>query len=250
MEQQRYYFRVGLFAAVIIIGAIAFIGWLAGNSAKDTYIRYAIYFEGSVDGLSLGSPVKLKGIQVGNVVDIDFAEATTGSDLIRVLADIVDTAPIRSDTIAALQIQGITGTSFISLDNNGGDNVTAMVKPADQEYFVIQSKPSPLEKLFTSVPQLIDGLTRLSKQGQKLFSDENIAAVNSTIHSIEVSANTIGGALGGNNQASLRQSLQEMNKVMVEAKTTLREIKMLARTLREDPSIIIHGQKHEGKKLP
>ena len=34
-----------------------------------------------------------------------------------------------------------------------------------------------------------------------------------------------------------------------EAKATLREVKMLAKTLREDPSLLIHGVKQDGVKI-
>ena len=44
--------------------------------------------------------------------------------------------------------------------------------------------------------------------------------------------------------------LPEAHDALTEAAAAFREIKMLARTLREDPSIILRGSNYDGYKVP
>ena len=223
MEQDKYYFRVGLFVTIMIAIIIFVLGVFSTNRQQDIYITYAIYFDSSVNGLSLGSPVKYKGIDVGKVKSIEFDSYQ--NDFIRVLVDIVDTAPIRQDTQASLQLQGITGTSIISLeDTNDKDApIVYLSKEEEDEYLVISSAKSDLEQVFTSIPELMEELTRLSGQGQKLLSDENIK--------------------------EMSRMMVDFRSLMVEGKQTMREFKMLAKTLREDPSQLIRGPKYKGYEV-
>ena len=223
MEQDKYYFRVGIFMTLVIVAIIFVLGWFSTNRHKDATITYAIYFDGSVNGLSLGSPVKYKGIDVGQVSDIGFASYE--NDLIRVLVDLLDTAPVRLDTKASLRIQGITGTSIIALDNTNGpdDVIEYLTKAEGEDYLVIGSERSGLEQVFTSIPELIEELTKLGVQGQKLLSDENVKEANLL--------------------------LTDFRSMLAEGKVTMREIKMLAKTLREDPSQIIRGPQYKGYEV-
>lgn len=244
MEKDAYYLRVGTFVAIALVSAILVLSYFADGKSRLFHITYAIYFDGGVDGLSLGSPVTLKGIQVGQVSDISFASYET--DQVRVLVNIQDTAPVRTDTVATIQIQGITGTSLISLNNEIKAEDTApiqyLVKQPGEEYLVIRSKPSSIEELFASVPDMIAGITKLTNRAELLLSEENVAHINQTLAGVE----TMFGPL---NQQSLGQLLVELNQATIEGKIALREIKMLARTLREDPSIILRGTQHEGTRL-
>jgi phospholipid/cholesterol/gamma-HCH transport system substrate-binding protein len=227
MEQDGYYFRVGIFVAIALFASVIVIGWFAGHGDELGKTTYAIYMKGAVNGLTPGAPVSLGGIQVGNVKDISFASS---DGFIRVLADIVDTAPVRADTVASLQLQGITGTSLIGLENSGLD--TQPITKLDKDgYKIISSKPSPLERVFTTIPELIDQVTQLSQRGQALLDDKNIAAVHALL-------------------LSLNSSALMLNDLLTESKGTLREVKMLSRTLREDPSVVLFGTKHEGVKVP
>jgi len=220
MEQEKFYFRVGVFVSFTIAMLITVLTWFATSSYRQGTTPYAIYFDVAVNGLSLGSNVELKGINVGTVREIGFAPDKSGQ--IMVLADIISSAPIRNDTVATLRIKGITGTSLISLDNTDED-ATPLAKKEGEKYPVIKSKLSGLEKVFTSMPELIDELTKLGVQGQKLLSDENIKAVN--------------------------LMLTDLRGMLAEGKVTMREVKMLAKTLREDPSQILHGSEYKGYEV-
>ena len=247
MEQDRYYFRVGIFVIIaIVLSVITLFAFAGHKNSKNNDVTYAIYFQGSVDGVSLGSPVKLKGIQVGTVKEIGFAAGAP--DMIRVLVDVIGSAPIRSDTVASMQLQGITGTSIVSLENspNAGPRIT---KKDAEDYPVIASKQSPLERVSNSVPDMIDQMTKLARQGQLLLGDDNIAAVHEAILAISQSAVSVNKMVSGKNSQSMENALAQLNEVLAESKLTMRELRMLTRTLRDDPSILIHGTKHEGVKV-
>lgn len=249
MEQDGYYFRVGLFVAITLTVAIVVIGWFAGHRDELGKTTYAIYMKGAVTGLSLGAPVTLEGIQVGNVTEIAFVTASNDNGLIRVLADIVDTAPVRTDTVASLQLQGITGTSLIGLENTGTEPKPLSAQDKDG-YKIIASRPSPLERVFTTIPELIDQMTKLATRGQAMLDDKNIEAVHDLITSLDASAQTLNKVLGGTHGKSVEEALEQLNDLLAEGKGTMREVKMLTRTLREDPSVVLYGTKHDGVKVP
>jgi phospholipid/cholesterol/gamma-HCH transport system substrate-binding protein len=220
MEQDGYYFRVGVFVALTMVAAVIVIGWFAGHRDELGKETYAIYMKGSVTGLSLGAPVTLSGIQVGTVKDIAF---TPDASVIRVIADIVDTAPIHTDTFASLKLQGITGTTYIGLDNTGQN--PQPIEALDKDgHKIINSAPSALDRVVASIPELIDKVSKLTESAQALLDAQNVQQV----HDL----------------------LTKMNELAGEGKDTIREVKMLTRTVREDPSVVLYGTKHPGVKVP
>ncbi len=236
MENESHYLKVGLFVLCAVVASILTLAFFSTRDSINHYITYAIYFEGDVSGLGIGSAVRFKGINVGRVKDISFV--SYDDDKIRILADIVDTAPIRKDTTAMVRLQGITGTSVISLENTGEDS-SALAREDGADYMVIRSTPSQLEKFFNDLPNLIAAMTTLAERGQLLLNDENIEAFNGALKSTASLANSGSRLLGS-------QTSTELHEMLVEAKIALREFKMLAKSLREDPSKILRSPKHEG----
>ena len=66
------YFKVGIFVlaalAVFIAGVVILGAGLIGRSE----VRFETYFDESVSGLTVGSAVELRGVRVGEVVQIGF----------------------------------------------------------------------------------------------------------------------------------------------------------------------------------
>ena len=67
MERDAKYAAVALFALACIAAAVAFVWWYTGRGDRRDYTPYEIYFEGTVSGLSEGSPVRYLGVDVGRV---------------------------------------------------------------------------------------------------------------------------------------------------------------------------------------
>ena len=58
MERDARYAAVAAFALLAVAATIAFVIWYSGRSDRREYVRYEVYFYGSVSGLSRGSPVR------------------------------------------------------------------------------------------------------------------------------------------------------------------------------------------------
>ncbi len=223
METEKYYFRVGAFFLAVAAAFIYYLISFGGGQESADLTRYAIYFENSVAGLTRGAPVKLKGISVGLVEDIRFV--SRDNDRILVLVDVTETAPVRQDTVASVGFQGITGTTYLSLENTNPLAPPAYLKKEKGEkYPVIRSVPSELQTVLSNAPEVLGQLSKTAERAQKLLSDDNIAAVQGLF--------------------------PDAHDALVEATGAFREIKMLARTLREDPSVILHGTQYEGYRVP
>lgn len=73
MATPTNHWKLGLFVVVSVLigmGVLVFLG--ARTLAKDT-VSYVSYFDESVQGLELGSPVKFRGVTIGRVSLIDIA---------------------------------------------------------------------------------------------------------------------------------------------------------------------------------
>ena len=222
METEKYYFRVGLFFLAVASAFIYYLITFGAGSEIKNIVRYAVYFDSSVAGLTRGAPIKLKGIDVGFVQDIRFV--SRGNDRVLVMADIINIAPIREDTIATIAFQGITGATYLALENTRMDKAPfLLLRKKGEKYPVIRSRKSDLQSALSSMPEVMGKLEQMVVQVQKLLNDKNIAAYQGL--------------------------LPEAHDAITEATNAFREIRMLARTLREDPSIVIRGMEYKGYKV-
>src|ERR1035437_7433674 len=151
METEKHYFKVGLFFLIVMGAFVYYLTAFGGGRENRSLKRYAIYFDHAVDGLVRGAPVKLKGIMVGLVSDIRFVSA--GNDRILVMADISDTAPVRADTVASVAFQGITGATYLSLENTGpAVEAVPLTVEKGEKYQVIPSRQSEMQTLLNDAP--------------------------------------------------------------------------------------------------
>lgn len=62
--------RIGLFVLIALALLVTIVLIFGGGRYLSTTSKYVAYFQGSVHGLVVGAPVKLKGVTIGRVVDI------------------------------------------------------------------------------------------------------------------------------------------------------------------------------------
>ena len=116
MDRETNYVVVGAFVLLVIGMAVSFVYWYTEQKEKRTYQRYEIYYDGTVSGLTAGSPVRYLGVDVGKVARITLERQQRKR--VEVIADIDETAPIDARTRALLSLQGVTGLLFIDLEED------------------------------------------------------------------------------------------------------------------------------------
>ncbi|TCO69130.1 MlaD family protein [Rhodovulum euryhalinum] len=157
METRARFVLMGLFTIVGFLAALGFVLWLAKVQIDRTYAQYDILF-GTVAGLSQTGAVRYNGVDVGKVLTI--ALDRDDPALVRVRIEVLASTPVRTDTIATLAAQGVTGVAFIALEGGSADaDAIAPVPPADVP--VIRSERSVVQDLMVTGPNLLAEATAL-----------------------------------------------------------------------------------------
>ncbi len=176
MNNKTNYALVGLFVIFGFALIAAFFYWLAKPSDEVEMKKYVIYFNESVLGLNLNSPVKYRGIDVGKVVKLGINPKNT--EQVRVVISVDKNTPIKTSTVAKLTAQGITGLSYINLSLGDKNSPLLLKPPPGEKYPVIKSVPSFFESFQTSFGNLYNKLSKtldhidtlLEEKNQKQFS--------------------------------------------------------------------------------
>ena len=170
MNNKVNYTFVGILVFVAIVLMLGFAYWLLKPASEEEVKQYNIYFDESVLGLNIDSPVKYRGITVGKVTKLTINEKNT--EQVEVLVTILKTTPIKVDTVAKLTAQGITGLSYINL-SMGSNNGTDLEIKEGEEYPSIKTIPSFFENFETSFGSVSTELSTTLVRTRKLLNDDN-----------------------------------------------------------------------------
>jgi phospholipid/cholesterol/gamma-HCH transport system substrate-binding protein len=113
MEFNARYGVTGLFAILVALGMFGFVFWLKNTGGFGEQATYQVRFSVPVSGLASGSSVLFNGIKVGEVTRIKF-DPEKPEDLLATIS-VAKSAPIRTDTVAGVEYQGLTGAANILL---------------------------------------------------------------------------------------------------------------------------------------
>ena len=186
METKASYIVVGAFALLIVAGALLFVLWAAKNSKGDTR-EYEVVFRQSVAGLTVGSSVLLEGVRVGQVSSIGVSPTDPGRVLVRVTASA--DAPIRQNSQATLEPQGVTGMSVVAI--SGGTADSPLMALVTGQVGRIPAQPSRLQEIMNSVPSILASLDNIVKRTDQLISPENSQTFGTLLFSVTEIAETL-----------------------------------------------------------
>lgn len=176
MEHRVRYAMLGIFVFSLFGAGVWLLLWQSKYSHNEIYDYYVVQTQESVSGLNEKAPVKLRGVNVG-VVERLFI-SPEDSQTVSIVIKIKEKTPIKTDTVAIIEPQGITGLSYLQLE--GGSRDAKLLKTTnsnDKKMAVIYTKPS----LFSRVDNSLDVIARKSEEvldsaNRVLEKIENIAS--------------------------------------------------------------------------
>jgi phospholipid/cholesterol/gamma-HCH transport system substrate-binding protein len=182
METRAPYALIGLFVLAAIAAAFGFVYWLHNSGGLTARTVYRVQFENTVSGLLTGAAVLFNGIRVGEVTALEL-DANNPNRVAATIA-IAATTPVRADTKAGLDFQGLTGVPVVTLQ--GGSVPFAANVEAGRLPYTLVADPLAGQSMTTAAR---DALRRLDG----ILSD-NSEPIRSTI----INLNTFSGALARN----------------------------------------------------
>ncbi|HFE8536005.1 TPA: MlaD family protein, partial [Legionella pneumophila] len=182
MESKTNYTIVGLIVLILTAGLLSAGLWLSVGFNQKEYTSYTVYLKESVSGLSVESPVKFNGVQVGYVKEIKLNKNDPRQ--VELLLNIEKSTPITTSTSATLISQGITGVTYVGL-SAGSSELTPLRKMPGEPYPVIPSKPSLLNQLDAVLKEVAENVGAVSEKAQLIFNEENADNVRKSLANIE-----------------------------------------------------------------
>ena len=161
---------------------------------------------------------------------------------VKVTIEVPATTPIREDTIASMQLKGITGGINVQL--GGGTQASPPLLPkSGQKRAVIASKASALEQFLEGAPELMASLQTLVARAAVLLGPENQTSFAKTLANFA----TVSGALAARTgdvetlisdasttMTNLREASAAMAGIADHAKTALTQIGDAAGTVADN----------------
>ncbi len=150
-------FFIGLFVVSgFILTAVAVI-WFGTSKFFRENLYYVTYFEGSVEGISKGTPVKYLGVPVGSVYDIKVAP---DGRMIEVVMVIEKKIQITDSLRVKIELSGLTGGRFLQLFYTNNPNILEWHPKITftPPFTLINSAPSGIETLEAGIRETVNKL--------------------------------------------------------------------------------------------
>ncbi len=179
MENRAYALAAGLFTLLLLIGVLATAVWFSGEAVPtNTYLLVSHY---PVTGLNVQAPVRYRGVAVGKVENIEFDAGDPRSILLTI--SVKAGTPLTKGTYAQLGSQGVTGLSYVILDDDGSKPAPLVADNSGLPR--IDVRPSFMDTLTASGQELVTAATVVAKRLDALLDERNQAQLLRTLTTVE-----------------------------------------------------------------
>ena len=277
MEEKVNFALVGAFVLTLGTALIGFTLWLSsGKSYRTSYDTYQTYMQDSVAGLNLNAPVRYRGVEVGRVRKIALAPGNV--EQVQLTLAIERGTPVKTDTVAVLQTQGLTGLAFVEL-TGGGRNSPVLQKQPGADYPVIKAGPALMTRLDSAVTSLLTNLNKTSENVNALLDADNRRAIKKTLADLQKLSGTLAshsglidstladaahamkntarltdelaqlGQAGGDASSTLKntrqftsQTLPEIQLLVTQLRDLTGSLQRVSNQLEQNPSVLLYGK--------
>ncbi|MGZ3405258.1 MAG: MlaD family protein [Polyangia bacterium] len=260
----------------LVLAAIAL--WGSGRLLERKY-RYVCYFPGSVNGLSVGAPVKYRGVPIGSVVEMrvifeQSIEDTRIPVVIELYGKRVKELGVRREPNpqlvkelverglrARLESQSlVTGQLYVNFDIFP-DSAVVLNERDEHTYPEIPTIPTTMEEATKSLSMLLDKLKDTDLTGFARSIDHAVDGISKLVNSPAIgttlrelpsavlafreAARELGTAAGGVRETIGARGtvLLSLERTLVEVQRAAESIRVLADFLQRNPNALIVGKK-------
>ncbi|TJZ72921.1 MlaD family protein [Chitiniphilus eburneus] len=243
------YFRLGLFVVVgIAIGTLLFVAFGAGRWFTNTVI-VETYFDESVQGLDIGSPVKYRGVALGSVSEISFTSNKYdtphgGPQYVLVEMQLkphrfgknggntVSQEELNAQIARGLRVrlapQGLTGTNYLEID---------YVDPRQNPPLAISWRPDEpyIPSAHSAVAKIMDAAQNLITKAQNLDIDGTVDRLNHLLDTADRQLNDVPFKALSESLLRVSQRLEKVptDRIGQDAQALLSELRATNQSLRE-----------------
>ena len=244
MSEKASQLRIGifvLFGVAILLGALFLFG--IRSAFQPTY-KAETYVLGDVQGLSVGSVVKLRGVEVGKVTQIGFSwnlyetiqpacvvvrfevKQAISPEMFRKDFDEALATVVNNGLRAIVQLQGITGTSVLALETLDPKKYPPLKVPWKPEYPYIPSAPSQIGQILASLDKTLTHL-------EKFDIEKLVNSLDKTLQSADMALQKLGdldvkriSAEAVGTLDSAEAAIREVGALATDARATLQSMKL------------------------
>jgi phospholipid/cholesterol/gamma-HCH transport system substrate-binding protein len=227
MENKAYALAAGLFTLFLGIAVVAAGLWFSGDTYEKVY--YVLESKSPVTGLFEQAGVRFRGVDVGKVSLIRFDPKDPRLILIEI--GVQAGTPVTRGTFAEIRPQGVTGLSYVMLDDAGA-NPEALPSATQPNSARIIVKPTMLENVFAASEGAIADIRDVAQRVSKLLNDENRERFTKTLAAMQKATERIATVAEAAEPgvksveplvADVRKTMKTAEGVLVELSSATRE---------------------------
>ncbi len=236
MSEKPRTVAIGAFVVGALLIAVTAVIFALGTGFGSDRSKVVMVFEGSVKGLNIGAPVALRGVQVGQITDIELVlDSETAQLIMLVEAEISGENIRRTGTIteglteeliargmrAQLNTQSLlTGLLYVQLDFHPESEMR--YADVDSPYLQIPTIPTGLERLTRELESIdlvkvASDLETIAAGVATFVGDENFRQLPAQLHDTIASIESLSEQL----QGQLNSSGQQLDALLANANQTV-----------------------------
>jgi len=226
METRASYILVGLFVLGLLTAGVGYGLWLARPQGTQQ-VFYLVRFDEDVTGLRVGSDARFHGVRVGEVSAIRIVGEP---EHVEVTLQIDKGTPIRRNTVARLEVLGITGATFIQLQRGSevvgaanGDDDRLLEERSKPPYPEIPAELSELQQVFKEFPRVLGEIKSAAQQMAELLNEKNLDSISRSLESVQSLTESI-----SKQSSSIETIFTKVENTLDRAEDTLLAIKDLS----------------------